>query len=70
MGASTRASAYFDLARAESFDPTVLNLVEIRPHIVIRTYGSTFYIGIAMVIMVIFSLTLLLLVLLIVISAL
>ena len=31
---STRASAYFDLARAMSFDPTVLNLVAIRPYIV------------------------------------
>ena len=28
---STRASVYFDLARAVSFDPTVLNLVAIRP---------------------------------------
>ena len=29
---SARASAYFDLARAVSFDPTVLNLVAIRPY--------------------------------------
>ena len=31
---STRASAYFDFARAVSFDPTVLKLVAIRPYIV------------------------------------
>ena len=30
---SIRGSAYFDLARAVSFDPTVLNLVAIRPYI-------------------------------------
>ena len=29
---STRASAYFDLARAVSLDPTVLNLDAIRPY--------------------------------------